>query len=78
MFTSCSFDPIKNKLDCYKSEDCMENFCEDLREHIIKIMNYEKKEMIPLSVEENGVYEMRRVYYICKKYLVLIKTMKMY
>ena len=43
IFTSCSFDPTKNKLDFYKGEDCMESFCKDLREHGMKIMNYEKK-----------------------------------
>ena len=44
IFTSSSFDPTKNKFDCYKGEDCMENICKDLREHAMKIMNYEKKE----------------------------------
>ena len=43
LFTNCSFDPTKNKLDCYKGEDCMKNFCKDLREHATKIINYEKK-----------------------------------
>ena len=43
ILTSCLFDPTKNKLDCYKDEDCMERFCKDLREHGIKVMNYEKK-----------------------------------
>ena len=43
IFTSCSFDPTKNKPDCYKSEDCMERFCKDLREHAMKIINSEKK-----------------------------------
>ena len=43
IFTSCSFDPTKNKLDCYIAEDCIESFCKDLREHAMKIMNYEKK-----------------------------------
>ena len=33
----------KNKLDCYRGKDCMKNFCTDLREHAIKIINYEKK-----------------------------------
>ena len=42
-FTSSSFDPTKNKLDCYKGEDCMERFCKDLREHATEIINYEKK-----------------------------------
>ena len=43
IFTNCSCDLTKNKLDCYKGEDCMERFCNDLREHAIKIINYEKK-----------------------------------
>ena len=43
IFTSCSFDPTKSKLDCYKGEDCMESFCKGMREHAMKIMNYEKK-----------------------------------
>ena len=49
IFTSCLFDPTKYKLDCYKGEDCMERFCKDLREHAMKRINYEKKEMIPLT-----------------------------
>ena len=30
----------------------MKNFCLDLREHAAKIINYEKKEMIPLTKDE--------------------------
>ena len=30
----------------------MKNLCIDLREHTTKIINYEKKEMIPLKKEE--------------------------
>ena len=67
IFTSCSFDPTKNKLDCYKSEDCVESFCKDLREHAMKIINYEKKEMIPLTDEENKSYKKQKVCYKCKK-----------
>ena len=43
LFTHCSFDLTKNKLECYRGEDCMETFCEDLKEHATKIINYEKK-----------------------------------
>ena len=43
MFTSCSFDATKNKLDYYKGEDCMERFCKDVREHAMKITDYGKK-----------------------------------
>ena len=38
----------------------MEKFCKDLREHVMKIINYEKKEMIPLTNEGNEYYEMQR------------------
>ena len=30
----------------------MERFCQDLKEYVLKIMNYEKKEVIPLTNEE--------------------------
>ena len=53
MFINCSFDSAKNKLDCYKDEDCMEKFCKDLRTHAMKIINYEQKEMMQLIDEEN-------------------------
>ena len=52
LFTHCSFDTTKNRLDYYRGEDCMKNFCLDLREHATKIINYEKKEMISLTNEE--------------------------
>ena len=67
LFTNCSFDAAKNKLDCYRGKDCMKRFCKDLREHAMKIIDYEKKEMIPLPDEENKSYEMQKGCYICKK-----------
>ena len=45
--THCPFDKTKNKFDYYRGKSCMKNFCLDLREHATKIINYEKKEMIP-------------------------------
>ena len=44
-----SFDASKNKLDFYREKNCMERLCKDLRDQAIKIINYEKKEMIPLT-----------------------------
>ena len=38
LFTHCSFDKTKNKLDYYRGEDCMKKFCKDLREHAAKII----------------------------------------
>ena len=49
IFTHCSFDKSKSKLNYYRGEDCMTKFCKDLREHATKIINYKKKDMIPLT-----------------------------
>ena len=46
LFTHYSFDTTKNKLDYYRDKNCKKNFCLNLREHVIKIINYEKKEKI--------------------------------
>ena len=43
LFTDCSFDSTKIRLGYYKGRDFMERFCKDLKEHAIKIINYEKK-----------------------------------
>ena len=43
LFTQCSFDTTKNKLDYYRGKNCMENFCLNLKEHAAKLINYEKK-----------------------------------
>ena len=67
IFTDSSFDATKNKLDCYIGKDCLERFCKDLKEHPTKIINYEKKEMIPLTHKENKSYKKQKACYICKK-----------
>ena len=63
----------KSKLGCYRRKDCMEWFCKNLRDHTMKIINYEQKEMIPLTDKENRSYEMQKNCHI-KKNLVLIMT----
>ena len=67
IFTHCSFDKSKNKLNYYRGEDCMTKSCKDLREHATKIINYEKKDMIPLTKKEEENYNNQKVCYICKK-----------
>ena len=77
LFTQCSFNATKNKLDYYRGKNCMKNFCVDLREYATKIINYEKKEMIPLPKEEKRVHRTSRRCYICKKKsLLLMMTIK--
>ena len=39
IFTYCSFDESKNKLNYYNGYYCLETFCKDLREHSTKIIN---------------------------------------
>ena len=45
----------------------MKNSGLDLRQHAKRIINYEKKEMIPLIKEEKRAHRIQRRCYICKK-----------
>ena len=67
LFTRCSFDESKNKLNYYRGEDCMKKFCEDLRTHATKIINYEMKKMMPLTLKEEIYHNKQIICYICKK-----------
>ena len=67
LFTNCSFDATKNKLDYHRYKYCMKNCCLDLREHATKIINYEKKEMIPLTKEKKKMHNKQKGCYIRKK-----------
>ena len=42
----------------------MKNFCKDLKDYATKIINYEMKEMIPLTYEENKSYKKQKVIYV--------------
>ena len=67
IFTQCSFDESKNKLNYYRGKDCMKKFSKDLKENVSKIINYEKKKMIPLATEEKIYHNKQKICYICKK-----------
>ena len=43
MSTISSFRSIENKHDVCRGKDCMKKFCEYLREHAMKIINFKKK-----------------------------------
>ena len=71
MFTHCSFDKAKNKLDYYTGKDCMKKFCKDFRKHAAKIINYEKKKMIPSTrKEEKEIIISKRFVIYVKKNLI--------
>ena len=65
--TCCSFDKSLNQQKYYREEDCMKIFCKDLKDQAMKIINSEKKEMIPLTNEEKESYENQEICHICKK-----------
>ena len=48
-------------------EKTMKIFCKDLKEQAMKIINYEKKEMIPLTDKEKQAYENQKICYICEQ-----------
>ena len=72
----CSFDDTKNKRYFYRGKDCIEKFCKDLKELGTEIINFEEKEMIPLTNKEIKSYEKQKVCHICKRSFVMIKTRK--
>ena len=67
IFTHCSFDESKNKLNYYRGDDCMKKFCKDLKTHANKIINYKKKKMMPLTTKEEIYHNKQKICYICKK-----------
>ena len=62
----CSFDDTKNRRKFYRRKDCIEKFCNNLKELVTKIINYKEKEMTSLEVEEIKFYEKHKVCHICK------------
>ena len=73
IFTHCSFDKSKTKLNYYRGKDCMKKFSKDLREHASKIIDYEKKKMILLTTEEKIYHNKQKICYICQKNLVIMR-----
>ena len=45
----------------------MKVFCKNLKEHAKRIMYRKKKEMIPLTDEENRSYENQKRRHVCRK-----------
>ena len=61
MSTISSFRSIENRHDVYRSKDCMKTFCEFLREHAMKIINFKKKKMKLLTKEQQESYENAKI-----------------
>ena len=67
MFIRSSFDGKENKLDYHRGKDCIENLCKKLKERAMEIINYKKRDKIPLNDEENNRYNEQEICHICKE-----------
>ena len=67
MSTTSSFKSIENRHDVYRGKDSMKKFCESLREHAMKTINFKKKQMKLLTKEQQQSYENAKICYICKE-----------
>ena len=67
LLTSCSFDKSENKQTYHRGKDCMKRFCDDLKEHVTRITNYEMKPMDLLTEEEEESYKNQELCHICEK-----------
>ena len=67
MFTRCSFN---------KKEKDVETLCKKLKESAMEIIDYEEKEMIQLTHEENNFYNKQKYTIYAKKSFVRIKMIK--
>ena len=52
----------------------IEKLCKKLKEHAMKIFNYAKKKMIPLTKEENKSYEEQETCHICEQKFCMDKN----
>lgn len=48
---------LENKGDVYRGWDCIKIFCETLREHSMKVINFEKMKIIKLTNEQQQSYK---------------------
>ena len=61
---TCSFDASEKDCSHYRGENCIEKLCKKFKELALEIINYEEKEMIPLTDKD---YDKVWVCHICKK-----------
>ena len=62
-----SFDSKENKHNFYRGRDCIEKFCKNLKELGTEIINYEEKDIIPLTDKKSKFYEEPKECHICHK-----------
>ena len=66
LLLNSSFDKKENKLNYYRGKDCAEKVCKKFRERVMEVINYKKRDIIPLSQEEINFYNEQEISHICK------------
>ena len=64
---ACSFDSKGDKRSFYRGKDCIKKFCSELKELRTKVVNYEQKEMTPLTSDNVALYQTQKGCYIRKR-----------
>ena len=72
-----SVDSNQKKQSFYRWKNCIKRFCSDIKALGTKIVNYEQKEMIPLTDNGNKYYEEQKEYYVCQKEFCCDENQKM-
>ena len=67
LVTCCSFHKSRNERKYYRGKDSMKIFSRDSKDQAMKIINYEKKEMISLTDKKKESYENQIICHICEK-----------
>ena len=78
LYRKSSFDEKENKLYHYRGKNCIEKFCKKLKEDAMEIFNYKKRDIIPLTQEENNHYNEQEICYICEEKFCMDKDDKDY
>ena len=73
-----SFDKKENKISYYRGKDCIEKLCKKIKESANEIINHERKEIRPLTNEENNCYNEQEIYCICEEKFCTDKDDKSY
>ena len=66
MSTISSFKNIGNKQNLYRGKAYLKEFCESLREHAMKIINFKKEKMKLITKEQQESYENLKICHIYK------------
>ena len=67
MSTIWAFDHIENKQTLYRGKDCMYRFCETLRKHQKKVIDFEKKKVLLLLKDKLKSQPDAKVCYVSEK-----------